>query len=66
MKEVCFCGWGGEVSDRESVLVGGGELALSCPKCGHVDRLRWMSGDQRLDVLAEAAERRRPERRLAS
>ncbi|MBX6343227.1 MAG: hypothetical protein IRY97_12265 [Thermomicrobiaceae bacterium] len=58
MHEVCFCGWSGEVADRELIYVGDGELALACPDCGRLDRLRWLPDHARQEVLEEAARRR--------
>ncbi len=64
MCEVCFCGWSGRLEDREPVYLGDGEHALRCPKCGHLDRLDWLSAAARDRMLAEAA-RRVHERPLA-
>jgi hypothetical protein len=57
MREICFCGRSGEVEDREPVSLDGGERALVCPDCGHIDRVNWLSGEARTDVLGEAAKR---------
>ena len=64
MCEVCFCGWSGRLEDREPIYIGDGEHALQCPRCGHLDRLEWLSAAVRGRVLAEAA-RRLGERRPA-
>jgi len=57
-REICFCGWVGEVEDREPVYVGDGEWGLGCPMCGHLDRLEAWSEAARSWTLAEAAWRR--------
>jgi hypothetical protein len=57
-REICFCGWVGEVEDRVPVYVGDGEWGLSCPMCGHLDRLEAWSEAARSWTLAEAARRR--------
>lgn len=57
MREVCFCGRSGEVEDREPVSLDSGGQALKCPDCGHKDRVDWLSGEARTDVLEEAAKR---------
>jgi len=57
-RESCFCGWVGELEDREPVYTDVGELGLSCPICGHVDRLDAWSEAARAATLAEAARRR--------
>ena len=57
-REICFCGWVGELEDREPVYVGAGEPGLSCPMCGHLDRLEAWSEAARAATLAEAARRR--------
>jgi hypothetical protein len=57
-REICFCGWVGEVEDREPVYAGAGEWGLRCPMCGHVDRLEDWSEAARAWTLAEAARRR--------
>ena len=57
-REICFCGWVGELEDREPVYAGDGEWGLGCPMCGHVDRLEGWSEAARAWTLAEAARRR--------
>jgi hypothetical protein len=57
-REVCFCGWVGEIADREPVYAGDGDWGLSCPTCGHLDRLEDWSEAGRRRILAEAARRR--------
>lgn len=57
MQEVCYCGRTGEIEEREPVR-DGGEMALRCPDCGHLDHLRWLPEDARRLVLAEAERRR--------
>jgi len=57
-RETCFCGWVGELEDREPVYAGDGEWGLRCPMCGHLDRLEAWSEAARPWTLAEAARRR--------
>ena len=57
-REICFCGWVGELEDREPVYAGAGEWGLGCPMCGHLDRLEAWSEAARAWTLAEAARRR--------
>jgi hypothetical protein len=57
-RESCFCGRVGNLEDREPVYAGAGEWALSCPMCGHLDRLEAWSEAARDWILAEAARRR--------
>jgi hypothetical protein len=57
-REICFCGWVGELEDREPVYAGDGEWGLGCPMCGHLDRLEAWSEAARSCTLAEAAWRR--------
>ena len=64
MREVCFCGWSGEVADREPIYAGDGEWGLACPVCGHLDRLEWLPTGGRRFILAEA-DRRLSERSAA-
>ena len=59
MREVCFCGWAGDVADRAPVYAGDGDWGLECPRCGQLDRLEWLPDDARARTLAEAARRRR-------
>ena len=42
-REICFCGWVGEVEDREPVYAGAEEWGMRCPMCGHLDRLEGWS-----------------------
>ena len=58
VREICFCGWVGELEDREPVYAGDGEWGLGCPMCGHLDRLEAWSDAARSCTLAEAAWRR--------
>lgn len=58
VRDVCFCGWEGELADREPVYAGDGEWGLGCPTCGHLDRLEGWSEANRRWTLAEAAWRR--------
>lgn len=57
-REICFCGWVGELEDREPVYAGDGEWGLGWPMCGHLDRLEAWSEAARSWILAEAAWRR--------
>jgi hypothetical protein len=57
-REICFCGWVGELEDREPVYASAGEWGLGCPMCGHLDRLEAWSEAARAWTLAEAARRR--------
>jgi hypothetical protein len=57
-RESCFCGWVGELEDRELVYAGAGEWGLGCPMCGHLDRLEAWSEAARACILAEAERRR--------
>jgi len=54
MKEACFCGWVGEIEDREPILKNDGQAALRCPGCGHLDDLLWLSADARHRILENA------------
>ena len=58
MREACFCGWTGEVADREPTYLGDGDWGLSCPRCGHLDRLAMWPTVVREDLVAEAHRRR--------
>ena len=58
MREVCFCGWAGQVADREPVYLGDGEWGLACPTCGHLDRLLAFPPAARRHLLDEARRRR--------
>jgi len=57
-RESCFCGWAGELEDRDLVYAGAGEWGLGCPMCGHLDRLEAWSDAARACILAEAERRR--------
>jgi len=57
-REICFCGWVGELEAREPVYAGNGEWGLGCPLCGHLDRLEAWSEAARAWTLTEAARRR--------
>ena len=54
MRESCYCGRSGEISDREPVTLKDGVTGLACPSCGHTDRLEWLSGEARGLILEEA------------
>ncbi len=60
MRESCYCGRTGEISDREPVVLDDGATGLACPgeACGHTDRLEWLPEDVRRTVLEEAARKR--------
>ena len=58
MREVCFCGWSGDLEDRAPVYAGDGDWGLECPRCGHLDRLQWLPEGSRARVVEEAARRR--------
>jgi hypothetical protein len=57
MNEVCFCGWSGEIADREPSCIGDGEWGLRCPNCGQLDPLHWMPAAARDALVAEARRR---------
>jgi hypothetical protein len=56
MREVCFCGWSGDVADRLPMYLGDGDWGLMCPDCGHIDHLSWLPEAARHAALL-AAER---------
>ncbi|MDP9375622.1 MAG: hypothetical protein M3Q65_24870, partial [Chloroflexota bacterium] len=58
MREVCFCGWAGDLEDRMPVYAGDGEWGLECPKCRHLDRLHWLPEHIRQRVLDGARQQR--------
>jgi hypothetical protein len=58
MRESCFCGWDGELEDREPVLDSRGRWILRCPDCGHLDDLGWLLEEAALMVWGEARHRR--------
>lgn len=57
MREVCYCGRGGDVEDREPVWRDGHSEALRCPRCGHLDPLVHIDADARREVFEEAERR---------
>jgi hypothetical protein len=57
MHETCFCGWSGELADREPVSVGTSIRGLACPACGHFDGLEWLPESAIRLLLAEATRR---------
>ena len=59
MREVCFCGWSGDVADRVPIYAGDGDWGLECPRCGHLDRLEWLPDDASARMVEEAARRQR-------
>lgn len=61
MHETCFCGWSGELADREPVSVGNSTRGLACPACGHLDCLEWLR-ESATRLLLEEATRRQHER----
>ena len=56
-RDICFCGWRGEMADREPIYAGDGEWGLRCPDCGHLDRLISCPEAARHRTLNEAARR---------
>ncbi len=65
VRESCACDDSVEFQIREAVLAEGGEWALRCPECGHLDRLLWLSVEARSTVLGMARRRRRVRMRKA-
>jgi hypothetical protein len=57
MREFCFCGWEGEIADREPVPLPDGAWALACPRCGHLDDMMWLRRSAREALLRQAMER---------
>ena len=58
-REICFCGWVGELEDRDLIYTDDGGWGLGCPMCGRLDRLEAWSDAARAATLAEVARRRR-------
>lgn len=58
MREICYCGWSGELEDREPVLDALGRWMLRCPECGHLEDLGVADGGVRPMVWGEAQRRR--------
>ncbi len=58
-REICFCGWVGDLEDRNPTYTDDGDLGLGCPMCGRLDRLEAWSDAARAATLAEAARRHR-------
>jgi hypothetical protein len=54
MRELCFCGWTGDVADREPIPTRDGNWLLACPQCGHVDDLHWLPEVVRGEIVQEA------------
>jgi hypothetical protein len=54
MKEDCFCGRRGEITDREPILDESGRWTLTCRSCGHTDYLEWLSEEAGLVLRGEA------------
>jgi hypothetical protein len=59
MTEVCFCGWFGDIEDKEPVLVGEELGALRCPKCGRIDVLDALPATARAVIIQSAIARQR-------
>jgi hypothetical protein len=59
VRESCDCGDEEEEFEYREAVLDDGEWVLRCPKCGHLDRLRWLSEEARPLVLAVARRRRR-------
>lgn len=57
MHEVCFCGPSGLLEDRAPIYLGDGAWGLACPRCGHVDDLRWLSEGSRREIRDVATQR---------
>ena len=57
MREVCFCGWTGMIVEREPTYLGDGDWGLTCPSCGHLDRLEVWPVAVREELVAEAQRR---------
>jgi hypothetical protein len=57
MREICFCGWAGDVAEREPVPTRDGGWALACPGCGHLDDLGWLPAAAREAVIAAVRQR---------
>ena len=60
MREVCFCGWSGELEDREPVLDTRTRWMLRCPGCGHLDGLGWLGEEKALMLWGAARWRKGP------
>lgn len=54
MKEGCFCGRRGEITDRDPILDEAGRWALRCTECGHTDYLEWLQEEASLVLWGEA------------
>jgi len=57
MREACFCGWTGKLAERKPAYLGNGDWGLTCPRCGHLDRLELWPIDVREELVAEARRR---------
>lgn len=57
MREVCFCGWAGDLEDRLPLQLANGDWRLVCPGCGHVDLLLWLPEAARSATLLVAVGR---------
>jgi hypothetical protein len=57
MRETCFCGWAGNVADREPIPTRDGGWTLACPQCGHLDDLHWLPEAARREMVREARRR---------
>lgn len=60
MHEACFCGWTGALAEREPTYLGDGDWGLTCPRCGHLDRLAGWPTAAREALVAEARRREAP------
>ena len=60
MRESCYFGRTGEIEDHEPIATSDGRQALSCPDCGHPDRLDWLPEEARRHVFLGEAGRRQP------
>ena len=57
MREVCFCGWSGDIEDRLPINLSDGNWGLACPNCHQVDPLLWLPEASRHTALIEAVRR---------
>jgi hypothetical protein len=57
MRETCFCGWTGDVADREPIRTRDGDWVLACPQCGHTDDMHWLPVAARAGVITDARRR---------
>jgi hypothetical protein len=58
MHEASFCGRTGLIAERGPTCLGDGDGGLTCPRCGHLDRLEGLPAAARDALVAEARRRR--------